>query len=93
MTFILLALPIKIGLRLFRSKQFALLMFCSPVYKVRLTFPVKIFCLQIVHSPHFVADIFFFKCYGDKATGNSPASNCPHENSAAPVQVKNSLLL
>ena len=66
-------------------------MFCSPVYKVRLTFLVKIFCLQIANT--FVADIFFFKCYGAKVTGHSPASNCPHENRAAPVQVKNSLLL
>ena len=47
--------------------------------------------LCTVHT--FFADIFFFKCYGDKVTGHSPASSCPLENRAAPVQVKNSLLL
>ena len=82
--------PMKIELRLFRSKQFALIMFCSPVYKVRLTFLVKIFCLQIAHT--FVANIFLFKCYSAKVTGHSPASSCLHENRAAPIQVKISLL-
>ena len=42
---------------------------------------------------NFVADVFFFKCYGVKVTGHSPASSCPNENRAAPVQVKKDALI
>ena len=59
--------------------QFALIMFCSPDCKVRTLLLLMYLC--------------FFKFYGATVTGHSPASSCPHENRAAPVQVKKDALI